>query len=206
VKSFATILTVCWKSAQSGLTSAQSELTSLQSGLATIQAGLTTTSNQITTLTNQLTNINSLISTLQGNMTSASSQISSIQTQVSTITTQLTALQNSITNLNAEVNVITTTNPLFMSQGISQSANTQTQVYSFTPSYTGQIYISGTSSSSTGYIRVINNSTNVTNTYTFGTGAVITVGLIGGDNYTIYFGNSDNTGTIIATLSASYYM
>jgi TolA-binding protein len=175
----------------------------LQSGLAAVQAGLATTSNQITALTNQLTNINGQITTLQSNV---SSQISSMQTQLSTITTQLTALQNNVTSLSAEVSVITTTNPLFTSQGISQSFGTQTQVYTFTPSYTGEIYLSGTSSSSTGYIRVINNSTSATNTYTFGTGTVITVGLIGGDNYTIYFGNSDTTGTIIATLSASYYM
>jgi len=93
---------------------------------------------------------------------------------------------------------------LFTSQGVSQSANTQTLLYTFVPTYSGNIYISGTSSSSTGYIRVTNNTLNATVTYAFGTGTSITIPITGGYSYSIYFGNTDATGTITATLSASY--
>jgi hypothetical protein len=64
---------------------------------------------------------------------------------------------------------------LFTSQSVYQGANTQTQVYSFSPTYPGIISISGTSSSTTGYIRIVNNTTGTSANYSFGTGATVTV-------------------------------
>ena len=67
------------------------------------------------------------------------------------------------------------------------------------------IYISGTSNTTTGYIRVTNNTTSGSQTYAFGTGNTITVAVTAGHNYSIRFGNTAPSGTVTATLSAVYY-
>jgi peptidoglycan hydrolase CwlO-like protein len=95
--------------------------------------------------------------------------------------------------------------PLFTSKTISQAHSTQTLLYTFTPTYNGYIYISGTSSSTTGYIRLINNSTSTFTDYAFGTGTTINAVVNAGYSYSLVFGNSDASGLITATLSAIYY-
>jgi len=195
---------------QTGLKPLQTGLTSAQSTLTSLQTGLTSVTTQVSTLANQLNSANSQITALQGNVSSSSTQISALQTQLSTITSQLTSLQSSVTTLTTEVSNIsssTLTNNqiiLFTSEGISQTYNTQNLLYTFTPTYSGYVDISGSSSSSTGYIRVTNNSLNSTTTYAFATGTVVTAQLTAGYNYTLYFGNTDTTGTITATLSGFY--
>ena len=94
---------------------------------------------------------------------------------------------------------------LFSSQTISQAFGTQTLLYALTTPYSGFISISGTSSSTTGYIRVTNNTTGFTTYYVFGTGNNVNVTVNAGQRYTLYFGNSDTLGTITATLSAIYF-
>jgi hypothetical protein len=93
---------------------------------------------------------------------------------------------------------------LFSSQSISEGPSTYTSVYTFTPISSGPIYISGTSSSTTGYILIVNNSTGDSNTYAFGTINIIAVPLTAGYNYSISFGNQDPSGTITANLTGTY--
>lgn len=98
----------------------------------------------------------------------------------------------------------TSPNTLFSSQTISQGPNTQTVVYTFSPTYSGYIFINGTSSSSTGYILVINTNSGASNTYNFGTSTTINAQLNSGNTYAIYFGNRDTSGNITATLTGTY--
>jgi hypothetical protein len=93
---------------------------------------------------------------------------------------------------------------LFSSQTVSQGPNVQTIVYTFTPAYSGHTSITGTSSSSTGYLLVTNTSSGVSNNYIFGTGTAVSAPLTANNSYSIYFGNHDSSGLITATLTGIY--
>jgi peptidoglycan hydrolase CwlO-like protein len=188
-----------------------------------LQDQLAGANNQISSLTNQLNNVllqitnlsteissdSSAISLIQPRLTSITSELSALNTTAASLQNKITSLENKLNSLKATVDKLTTpvthSVVLFMSQSISQTSGTQTLLYTLAAPYNGFISISGTSSSATGYIRVTNNTTSITNYYVFGTGANISVTITAGYNYSIYFGNSDATGTITATLSAIYY-
>ncbi len=193
------------------------------SDVSSLQDELSTANNQISSLTDQINSALLQISSLQSNVSSDTVIISSIQTQLTSINSQLsslddttvslqntlTSLKNTVDSLVIKVNNLTAAanNPviLFSSQTISQAFNTQTLLYTFTPTYNGYIYISGTSNSTTGYIRVTNNTTSTFTDYAFGTGTTVSAAVSGGYSYSIRFGNTDASGTITATLSATYY-
>ena len=200
------------------------------SDVSSLQDELSTANDQISSLTNQINSVLLQISSLQTDVSSDTVRISAIQTQLSSINSQLsslgdttvslqntltslentlTSLENTVDSLVRQVNELTAaaTNPviLFSSQAVSQAFGTQTLLYTFTPTYNGYIYISGTSSSTTGYIRVTNNTTSTYTDYAFGTGTTVTAAVTGGYSYSIRFGNSDASGTITAILSATYY-
>jgi peptidoglycan hydrolase CwlO-like protein len=193
------------------------------SDVASLQDGLSSATEQITSLSNQAGSVLSQISSLQADVSYDASNITSLQSQLSAINTQLASLgdttaslQNTLTSLENTVNSLVTqvnslktqiTSPviLFSSQAVSQAFGSQTLLYTYTPTYNGYFYIGGTSSSTTGYIRVTNNSTATYTDYAFGTGTSVTAAVTGGYNYSIIFGNSDASGTITATLSATYY-
>jgi hypothetical protein len=93
---------------------------------------------------------------------------------------------------------------LFVSQAVSQEAGAQTTVYTFTPAYSGNMFINGTSNSLTSYILVVNTKPNTSTIYNFGKGIENKIPLISGNTYLIYFGNHDTSGTITATLTGTY--
>lgn len=191
--------------------------------ITSLQGDLSTATDQISSLSNQVGSVLSQISSLQADVSLDASNIASLQSQLASINTQLTSLNNTTVSLQstltslgsavdslvARVNSLTSTatNPvvLFSSHPVSQTFGTQSLVYTYTPTYNGYFYIGGTSSSTTGYIRISNNSTATYTDYPFGTGTTVTVGVTAGYNYSIIFGNSDASGTITATLSATYY-
>ena len=186
-------------SANSQISTLTPQLTTAKSQITTLQNGLSAATTQISALADQSNTVNSQITALQN----AVSPISGIQTQITAINTQLTSLQSMITSLSTQISNYSTTNnqtTLFTSQSISQNANSQTTVYTYTPTYAGVIYLSGTSSSATGYIRVANNSLGTSTNYPFGTGTAISAPVTGGYNYSIIFGNTDSTGIITATI------
>ena len=190
--------------------------------VATLQEGLTTANNQIDALSSQIGSVLSQLSGLQAEVIADDSNIATLQSQLSSINTQLaslgettaslgntlTSLGNTVDSLVSQVNRLTSTatNPviLFSSQAISQAFGAQTLLYTSTPTYNGHFRISGTSSSTTGYIRVTNNSTATYTDYPFGTGTTVTAAVTAGYSYSIIFGNSDASGTITALLSATY--
>lgn len=191
--------------------------------VATLQEGLTAANNQISSLGSQISSVLSQLSGLQAEVISDDSQISSIEAQLSSLTSQMSSvsssvasLQNSLTSLEKTVATLSSivnrlnyplTNPvaLFTSKSVTQAAGTQTLLLTFTPIYSGYIYISGNSNSATGYIRITDNSTTTTQTYAFGTVNAFTVPLTAGHNYSIFFGNTAVSGTVSAVLSAIYY-
>jgi|GEM_PF-2066961 len=214
-------------SLSSQITEANSRIFTLSnkesSDVSSLQDELSTANDQISSLANQINNVLLQISGLRTDISSDAVMISSIQTQLSSINSQLssldnatvsmqntlTSLENTVDSLISQVNDLTAaaTNPviLFSSQVISQAFSTQTLLYTFTPTYNGYIYVSGTSNSTTGYIRVTNNTTSTFTDFTFGTGTTVTAAVMGGYSYSLSFGNSDASGTITAVLTATYY-
>ncbi len=193
------------------------------SDVASLQDDLTSANSQIFSLTNQIDTILLQISSLQHAVTSDTGIVGTIETQLSLIAadlsslgdtttalqTTLTSLENTVDSLISQVNELTqaASNPvvLFTSRTITQPFSTQTLLHTFAPTYSGNIYISGTSSSTTGYIRVTNNSTSTFTDYPFGTGTTVNAIVMGGYSYSIRFGNTEGSGTVTATLSAVYY-
>ena len=193
------------------------------SDIASLQNDLSSATDEITTLTNQINSTSAQVASLQAEISSDSGTVASLQTQLNSVNSQLsslgtttTTLQNTLASLSgtvdsllAQVRALTSaaSNPiaLFTSKSISQSASTQTLLHTFTPTYNGYVYVNGTSNTTTGYIRVTNNTTSTYNDYVFGTGTTITSTVTAGYNYSISFGNTEASGTISAVLSGIYY-
>ena len=191
--------------------------------IASLQDDLSAAADDITTLTSQLNAATAQVASLQAEISSDTGTISSLQTQLNSVNSQLsglatttttlqdtvTSLYNTVDSLLMQVKALTSaaSNPiaLFTSQPISQSAGTQTLLHTFTPTYSGYIYVSGTSNTSTGYIRVTNNTLSTYTDYVFGTGTTITSPVTAGQTFSISFGNSEASGTITAVLSGVYY-
>jgi peptidoglycan hydrolase CwlO-like protein len=193
------------------------------SDVAALQGELTAATDQIASLGSQISSVLSQLSGLQAEVISDDSQISSIEAQLASLNTQLssvsstaaslqtklTSLEKTVTTLSGIVNRLNypLANPvaLFISRSVNQSAGAQTLLYTFTATYNGYVYITGNSNSTTGYIRIVDNSTTASQTYAFGTSNTLTIPLTAGHNYSIYFGNTAASGTVSAVLSGTYY-
>jgi hypothetical protein len=192
--------------------------------ISSLQNDLSSTAGAITELKSQISGTLAQVASLQAEVNSDSGVVASMQTQLSSINSQLTSmsnviisLQNTLTNLESgidslqiQVNALKTgtgsPTTLFTSKPVSQSFGTETiLLYSYIPTQSGYINISGTSSSTTGYIRVTNNTTASFTDYAFGTSNNISALVTGGRSYSISFGNTDVAGTITATLNAVFY-
>jgi septal ring factor EnvC (AmiA/AmiB activator) len=199
-------------------------LASADSTISTLSTQLTSVNSQITSLTKQINTTGSQIAALQGQTSSSGSQINTLQTQLGTLQNAINELksqsvstQGAITSLQSQLNTaqstldtltqqINTPVTLFAPRSITQAANTNSIVYSFVPAYSGYISISGISSSTTGYITIVNDDLGTSNTYNFGKGTTVYVQLSNSYHYSIYFGNHDVSGTITATLSGMYQL
>jgi uncharacterized protein YlxW (UPF0749 family) len=183
----------------SQLTAANSEISTLKTQMATSGSQITTLNGQVASLSGQLNSANNQVTALQTQGSGFATQISSLQSQVSTLTSLVTALQTTVSNL------ASASTTLFSGQAVSQGANTYSGVYAYVPTYSGYLTVSGSSSSATGYIMIVNSGTGGSTTYPFGTGTTVTAGLTVGYNYSIYFGNFDSSGTITASLTGTYH-
>ena len=221
-------------SLQSSLSSANSQMTSLTdqmneaiavmtSNIAANGQEITDMIDDITDVGTELTDLNVQLNSIKTNLndledssSDTSSSITSIQNQLSTITSQISSLQNTVSSLQTSITSLNTrissleasssnkTSTLFTSKTITQDYDTQTLLTTFSPTGTGTLTIYGTSSSSTGYIRLQNNSLGTHKDYSFGTGATINATVTYGYNYAIYFGNTEPSGTVTASVTASY--
>lgn len=185
------------------LTSANSQISELSQQLNTANSKISTILNDTASLSNKNTTLQSLMTSLQNSLDSIQTQLTSSQSAITTLQSQVSTQQSTINALTTQINIPIT---LFSLLYVSETANTYKLVHSFTPTYTGYITISGTSSSSTTYILIRNNDTGISNTYNFGTSRTFYVQLAANDNYSIYLGNSIPSGTVTAILSATYQL
>jgi hypothetical protein len=129
-----------------------------------------------------------------------------LQSQINSSNSQRTSLQSQVTNYQNIAN-LSLNNSIIGSQTISQNAGEVTSVASFTATYAGYLTISGTCTSATGYIRVTDSYGSYpydSYNYAFGGGTTLVIPVLPG-TAVIYFGNTDASGTLSATLSATLY-
>ena len=180
--------------------------------ISSLQSDNTSYKTQIASLQNQLSSANSQISSLQSQLSSGGSQVSNLQAQISSLqnqldsaTAQVTSLQNQNSSLQSIVSLsqsATKANAVT----INQSAGASTSIVTFTASYAGYIVVSGTSTTSNGYITVTDSFSNYPNYpgYVFGTGATRTIPILPG-TVTVSFANSNLLNGATATITVTYY-
>jgi len=198
---------------QSQLSSTQADLTNTQSQLSSIQADLTNTQNQLsstqadlTSTQNQLSSAKAQVTSLQNQLSSGGSQVASLQSQLSSANSQISSLQSQNRNLQSIVNLSQSSSEA-SSVTVNQSANSYTEIIAFTANYAGYVVVSGTSTTSNGYLMVTDsyngypfNNTN----YTFGTANTKIIPILPG-TVTVYFGNTNLINGASATITVTYY-
>ena len=186
---------------QNQLSDATSSKDSLQTQVSTLQSQVSSASSQVSSLQNQVNSANTQIASLQSQLGSGSSQVASLQSQLNSANSQISSLQNLLNLNSSSVKASQVT--------VNQSANQMSQVIVFNALYAGYIVVSGTSTTSNGYITV----TDTFNSYptfnsghdnNFGTGAVLTIPVLPG-TVTVYFGNANAFTSATATITVTYY-
>jgi septal ring factor EnvC (AmiA/AmiB activator) len=183
-----------------------SQLVANGSQISSLSSQLSAANSQIASISRQISNSGSGIGTLTDQVSALTSQISKMQTQLAATMDNITSLQNQLNSQQTTLNTITTPVKLFSSLNVIQGSNTKTELITFTPAFSGYVSIGGISNSATSYISIVNNSTGSSNSFSFGTGTTIYTPLSGGVSYTIYFGNTDSSGTITANLLGTYQL
>jgi peptidoglycan hydrolase CwlO-like protein len=196
--------------ANSQITTLKSQLAADESQISTIQGQLSTTAAGLASTQNQLNTANSQVSSLQGQLGNASSQATSLQGQLTSANTQISTLQSQVNSLNAQIQTLQTTinnnqsstsTQLISGLNITQNPGQQSLLTSFNATTSGYLNVTGYSSSVTGYIRTINTNYGASTNYTLGTASSTVMIPIQTGTVSIYFGNSDATGTITATIN-----
>ena len=184
---------------QTQITQLQSQLSSANSQVSSLQSQLSSANSQVSSLQNDVSTYKSQASSLQSQLSSANSQVSSLQSQLSSANSQVSSLQNiiNLSQSSTEANQVT----------INQSSGQSSSVATFTASYAGYVVVSGTSTTSNGYLMVTDSAGgypyNNTN-YAFGTGATRTIPVLPG-TVTVYFANSNLMNGATATITVTYY-
>ncbi len=83
------------------------------------------------------------------------------------------------------------------------NAGSQTTLTTFTPSYNGYVYVTGSSSAAI-IIRIHNNTSSTDADYSFTTGTTVTAAVTAGNTYSVIARNTSGA-AITATLSGTYY-
>jgi non-ribosomal peptide synthetase component E (peptide arylation enzyme) len=123
--------------------------------------------------------------------------------QVHALETDKTSLQNQLSIANSQIsilqNIVNTeeTKTIISNDTINQSAGESTNLATFNAQYIGYVRISGTSSTTNGYI-VVNGSQ-----YQFGTQNTLTIPILSG-YISISFGNTNFINDASATLNIDY--
>ena len=149
---------------------------------------------------------NNTIASLNNTIASDNSTISSQQNAISNGKSQITNLRSQISSLQNEVNLTLSTSEID-GKIVNEYANSSVRIVSFTANYAGYIIVSGTSTTSNGYIRVDCSSSaypTYSMKYTLGTSAIVTCPILPG-TVQVYFGNSNLVASANATITLTYY-
>lgn len=148
---------------------------------------------------------NKTISSLNNNIASDNSSISSQQNTITNNQTQINNLQKQISNLQNELNLLVSSTEA-NAVTINQTAGESTSIVSFSANYAGFIFVSGTTTTSNGYIKVTDTANGYPNYpgYTFKTGDTWVIPILPG-TITVSFANSNSVNGVTATITVIYY-
>jgi flagellar biosynthesis chaperone FliJ len=206
-------------STQSQLSSCNSEVSSLQNELADCQSKLTscnsTLQDEVVSLQSQLSSCDSSLASTRSQLSSCNSSLASTQSQLSSCKAQVTSLQSQLSSANSQIASLQNIVNLSASQlkayqiTVNQPADSYTVVTSFSVSYAGYIIVSGTSTTSNGYLAVTDSFPGYPYTvssvhYAFGTSNSRIIPVLPG-TVTVYFGNTNLFSGATATISVTYY-
>jgi len=173
------------------LTAAQTQLTAAQSKVSSTSDQLATLQGQLTALQGQVTPIQAQISSINDQMATQTATVTSVQSQLSSLSSSISSLQSQISTLQGSGGTASITNPGTVQVGL----NTYALVTTFTSSVAGTLYVTGSSTSVSGYVYVYNATYLTTSSrYAFATSTTVQIPVSAGTNY-LYFGNTDTTGT-----------
>lgn len=153
----------------------------------------------------QLQSCQSQLSSVQSQLQSAENQVSSLQTQVSSYQSQVSSLQAELSECQSHGS-LQDSSLQTEDKTINQDHGTKSMVVQFTADHAGYVHVSGTSTTSNGYIMVTcsfagypYNDTE----YSFGTGATRLIPVLPG-TITVYFGNHNLVHGATATITVYY--
>ena len=173
--------------------------------LSSCRAQLQSCQSQLTSLQSQVQSCQSQLSSLQNQLQSAEDQLSSLQTQLSSYQNQVSSLQSelSICQRHGKLQEVSVKAD---DKTINQGAGTRSAIVTFTAEYAGYVHVSGTSTTSNGYIMVTSSFGGYPHNdtrYSFGTGAARLIPVLPGD-IVVYFGNTNLFGGATATITVHY--
>ncbi len=160
---------------------------------------------QASSMQSQISDLKSQVSSLQSQTSSLQSQVSGLQSQNSNLQSQVSSLQSMVSSQNALLSLSVSTSEANQ-VSINQAAGDTSTITTFTGNYAGYVHITGTSTTTNGFIRVTDSfyaGGNPTN-YQFGTGATLDLGVLPG-TITVSFGNTNFSNGASATITVVYY-
>ena len=190
----------------------QAQIAQLNTQVAGLQTDLTAERANSTSLLSQLNSnvtalfaANTQIAAKTLELSTSQSQATTLQTQITTLTAAKAALQTQVDNMTSIVNLSASATQT--SAPVSQNFGALSTVDSFNVNYAGYLLITGSTSSTNGYITVTDSYSSYPSAlnnlhYPFSTSVVVPV-LPG--SITVSFGNTDGAGTITANISVVYY-
>jgi chaperonin cofactor prefoldin len=187
-----------WAQTSNTVSNLQSRISGSQVKVSSLQSELSSVNAQILDLQRENSGVNAQVASLNSQISSLNNQLSSLNSQISSLQTQNTDLQ-SIINLNKSEIIAN-------QKTINQEANRSSLIVSFVAKYAGYIIVSGTSTTSTGYIDVTDSFNSYPyndNHYTFGTGATRLIPILPG-TVSVYFASPSTITGATATLTVTY--
>lgn len=161
--------------------------------------------HELTSCRNQLQSCQTQRSSLQSQLTSAEGQVSSLQTQLSSSQSQAASLQSELSVCQRRCK-LQEWSVKADEKTLNQDRNTRSAVVTFRADYAGYVLVSGTSTTSNGYIMVTSSFSGFPHNdtrYAFGTGATRLIPVLPG-TIVVYFGNTNMVSGATATITVRY--
>ncbi len=154
----------------------------------------------------RISDLEGQVSSLGNQLESANNQVIALQVQLSTADAQMSSLESQIGDLQSILG-LSQSSVEASSVVINQGAREVSPVVIFVADYAGYIVVSGTSTTTNGYIMVTDSFSGYpyNNTpHSFGTGSAWLIPVLPG-TVSVYFGNTNLINGATATLSVTYY-
>ena len=167
---------------------------------------------ELSSCRNQLQSAEDQMSSLQTQLSSYQSQLQSAENQVSSLQTQLSSYQSQVSSLQSELSVCQRYGQLqewslkAEDKTVNQDHGTKSGIVQFTADYAGYVQVSGTSTTSNGYIMVTCSFSGYPyndTEYLFGTGTTRLIPVLPG-TIRVYFGNHNLVHGATATITVYY--